>query len=227
MSADKDKTPENMPGTTSPDTVDNTQAGAQSITDRKVDQYYGELPQDNTDDLDDLDDSLSINENRNEALEIPFEYESIVEQITESVFNGYVCFLNPETLEIEQVADEGTLGMSDSEYAEQNDDMIDEFGLNYTQWDNYIRFEPFSRDDMMNRIDDFITSLNDQKLQSQLEDFPDEAELFNLFPAILERTGKTLDWNVFLRNEIEAYVKSQLSDTIRRHTDSNNEIYDV
>jgi len=224
MSTDKDTRTENMPGMMSSETVDNTQIDAQSITDRKVDQYYGELPQDS---IDDLDDSLGINQSRNEALEIPFEYTSIVEQITEAVYNGYVCYLNPETLEIEQAADEGTLGMSDSEYAEQNEDMIDEFGLNYTQWDSYIRFEPFSRDDMMNRVDDFINNMDDQKLKSQLDDFLDEEELFNQFPDILERTGHTIDWNVFLRNEIESYVKSQVSETIKRHTDSNNEIYNV
>ena len=224
MAGSKQRKSENMQGMMSQDSVDNTQAGAQNITNRKVDQYYGELPQDNTDDS---DDSFSINENRNEVLEIPFEYESIIEQITESVYNGYVCYLNPETLEIEQVADEGTAGMSESEYAEQNDDMIDEFGLNYTQWEDYIRFEPFSRDDMMNRIDDFITNLDDQNLKLELDDFLDEEELFNQFPAILERTGYALDWNVFLRNEIESYVKIQISDTIRGHNDSNNEIYDV
>ena len=117
--------------------------------------------------------------------------------------------------------------MSESEIAEQNEDMMDEFGLNYTQWDSHIRFEPFSRDDMMNRVDEFITNLEDKKLKNQLEEFTDDEELFDQFPAILERTGYTLDWNIFLRNEIEAYVKGQISETLRRHTDSNNEIYEV
>jgi len=224
MSAENNREEKNILDTMSEDIVGNTQKDTPSITDRKVDEYYGELPLDN---IDDLDDSLGVMEDRNEALEIPFEYESIIEQITEAVYNGYVCYLNPETLEIEQIADEGTFGISESEYAEQNDDMIDEFGLNYTQWDSYISFEPFNRDDMMNRIDVFITNLNDQKLKSQLDEFTDEEGLFDQFPAILERTGYTVDWNVFLRHEIESYVRSQVAETIRRQTDSNNEIYDI
>jgi len=157
--------------------------------------------------------------------DIPFEYESIVEQITEALFNGFICFLNPETLEIEQVAGEGVSTLAGTEYAEQNEDMIDEFGLNYTQWDSYVRFEPFSRNDNINRIDQFITNMDDETLKSQLEGLEDKEELIDQFPAILEGTGLTLDWNMYYRNEIEAYVKSQLMDTIRRYKSSDNDIY--
>lgn len=158
---------------------------------------------------------------------IPAEYESIVTQIAESLWNGFICFLNPETLEIEQVADEGYYGFTEAEYDEQNEDMVDEYGLTYPEWDRYVRFEPFGRNDLLNRIDQFIQDLGDEPLRTQLGDFSDTEELIRQFPEILERTGYTRDWTIFLKSEIEVYVKDQLIDTLEKKTNSEEDIYSL
>ncbi len=216
---------EGMPDMMPQGTVDNPpQKEPQNIPDRMVDQPYGEQPED----FNDLNDEDGLaGDNINDSLSIPMEYESVIEQITEAAFNGYVSFLNPETLEIEQVAGEGVYDIIGDEFPEQNDDMIDEYGLNYTDWDSYIRFEPFGRNDTLNRIDLFIKNMDDEILQSQLEGFSDSEELYQQFPSILERTGHTEDWNFFKRNEIESYVKSQLVDTIRRRTSATEDVYTI
>ncbi len=155
------------------------------------------------------------------------DYESIVVQIAEALDNGFICFLNPDTMEIEQVADEGFFSYTEAEYDEQNEDMVDEYGLNYTGWKSYIRFEPFSREDLLDRIETFIMDLEDSKLKKQLEEFTDTEELLRQFPDILERTGHTEEWNQFKRGELETYVKDQLRETVEDETETTDSIYSL
>lgn len=210
---------EGMPDMMPKGTVDNPpQQEPQNIPDRMVEQPFMEGT-DNDDSVTDEFNSQDIN--------IPFEYESVVEQITEAIYNGFVCYLNPDTLEIEQVSEDDSYNLPGAEYAELNEDMMDEYDLNYIKWDAYIRLEPFGRDDLINRIDQFIINMDDEKLKNQLEDFEDKEELLSEFPSILERTEHTLDWNMFYRNEIESYVKSQIIDTIRRGANANQDIYTI
>ena len=209
---------EGMPDMMPKGTVDNPpQKEPQNIPDRMIDQPFMDNSADSDNTITDDSNVQDIN--------IPLEYESVVEQITEAVYNGFVCYLNPDTLEIEQVSEEGFYNLPGAEYAELNEDMIDEYGLNYMNWDTYIRLEPFSRNDIINRIDQFIKNMDDETLKNQLEEFEDKEELLRQFPSILERTGHTLDWDMFYRNEIESYVKSQVMDTIRKGTNADKDIY--
>ncbi|MDU1905018.1 MAG: hypothetical protein E6772_09560 [Dysgonomonas sp.] len=156
---------------------------------------------------------------------IPEDYESIVNQITEAVNNGFICFFNPDTLEIEQAADTGFYGFTEAEFGDQNEDMVDEYGLTYTEWDRYIKFEPFGKDDIINRMEQFVDQLNDQSLKTQLEDIDDTEELFSKFNGIMERTGYSDDWELYKRNEIEDYVKSQLISSLKSYPDTDGDIY--
>jgi len=163
--------------------------------------------------------------NRESNNDTDFDYESIISQISEAVYNGFVCYLNPETMEIEQVDGEADYEPLGAEYGEQNEDMIDEFGLSYTEWDNYIRFEPFGRDDTLNRMEDFLEQVDDTDIRSELEDIEDNDELFEQFPILLDKAGYTEEWENFKRNEIESYVRSQVMSSLSRTVDTDEDIY--
>lgn len=161
---------------------------------------------------------------RNEY-EIPAKYENIAEEITQAVYNGFICFLNPDTLEFEQASCKGYYEFVGPEYDEQNEDIIDEQGLAYADWDSYIRFEPFNRNDLLNRIDIFVDQLHDENLKSQLENITDKQELIRQFRGIMERTGHLGAWNSYRRKEIENYVKTQLVSNLGVNTTTDDEIY--
>lgn len=158
---------------------------------------------------------------------IPPEYEEVVAQITESLNNGFTCFLNPETLEIEQASNAGLYGLSETEYDEQNDDMVDEFDLDYPEWDSYIRFEPFGRNDMLNTMEKCVSFLHDDNLRSQLENISDKEELVARFDEIMQRTGNLEDWNGFRKREIERYVRSQLMSGLENTLTTEDDIYSL
>lgn len=157
----------------------------------------------------------------------PAEYEDIVSQITESLNNGFACFLNPETLEIEQASNQGLFGLSETEYDEQNDDMVDEFDLDYPEWDSYIRFEPFGRNDLLNTMEKWVSFLHDDNLKSQLENISDKEGLVERFDEIMQRTGNTDEWNAFRKREIERYVRGQLMSGLENKLTTEDDIYSL
>jgi hypothetical protein len=158
---------------------------------------------------------------------IPEEYEDIAAQITESLNNGFTCFLNPGTLEIEQASNAGLFGLSETEYDEQNDDMVDEFDFAYPEWDSYIRFEPFGRNDMLNTMEKCVSFLHDDILKSQLENISDKEELVEQFDEIMQRTGNSDSWNAFRKREIGRYVRNQLMSGPENKLTTEDDIYSL
>ncbi|MDR2917105.1 MAG: hypothetical protein LBV74_20115 [Tannerella sp.] len=159
--------------------------------------------------------------------QIPPEYADIIEQITEALNDGFACFLNPETLEVEQVSNSGLFGVSETEYDEQNDDMVDEFGLDYPEWGSYVRFEPFGRNDMLNVMEKYVDLLHDDTLRIQLENLSDDDGIVDRFDGIMERTGNMEDWNSFKKKEIENYVTSHLMSGLENKLSTEDDIYSL
>ncbi len=176
--------------------------------------------------LDFLEEKIS-NEMEDTDDQIPPEYADLIEQITEALNNGFVCFLNPETLELEQVSNSGLFGVSETEYDEQHDDMVDEFGLDYPEWESYVRFEPFGRDDMLDIMGKYVDLLHDNALKIQLENLPDDERVVDQFDRIMERTGNMDDWNSFKKKEIENYVTSHLMSRLENKLSTEDDIYSL
>lgn len=183
-------------------------------SDEKITEALNRLDRQELDELD-----------QRNVYEIPAKYENIAEEITQAVYNGFICFLNPDTLEFEQALCKGYYEFVGPEYDEQNEDILDEQGLAYGDWDSYIRFEPFNRNDLLNRIDIFVDQLHDENLKSQLENITNKQELIRQFRGIMERTGHLGAWNSYRRKEIENYVKTQLVSNLGMEKTTEDEIY--
>lgn len=171
----------------------------------------------------DIQDSIE----RENAEQQVYDYESIIEQITDALIGGFICFFNPETLELEQASAKGYYGMTGAGLSEMNEDLVDEFGMTYTEWDNYIRFEPFSRRDLLNRMDIFINNLEDESIKERFSGLEDRDIQIAQFTAIIDNAGYTNDWDMFLREQTEGYVRSQLLGTVRNRVETGDDIYSL
>ena len=154
------------------------------------------------------DEILEKNEDKDE-LEMTEEFKTIIPQITEALENGFIVYLNPETMEMEQIQNK-TVAFLD-EFEELNDDRMDEYELEYVKWDNYIKFEPLNYQDTATLTEDFVLQLSDTKLASELEDALTIEESMDEFCNIIERSAKTSqEWKNFKQKVTEDYIKNQL-----------------
>ncbi|MCD7914261.1 MAG: hypothetical protein LUG96_02640 [Tannerellaceae bacterium] len=138
------------------------------------------------------------------------DYRSLVMQIADALNDGFVCFLNPETLEIEPVDCKGYYDAI--EIAEQNEDMMDEYGLDFTQWDGFIRFEPFGREDLRSAMEKFAGETDDEELAKKLQDALEANKPFRKMLDVIRHANQWDVWQVFKKQEIINYVKSGLAD---------------
>lgn len=161
--------------------------------------------------LEELEDGNQPGEIVSAEIEDGEEYKNVVMQIADALNDGFICFFNPETLEIEQV--DCKAWFHPVEIAEQNDDMLDEYGLDYLKWNDYLRFDPFDREDLRIAMEDFAEEIDDPELSRKLTDKLEANAPLRDMLKIIRHAGKEDVWNVFKKQEIINYVKGELADT--------------
>ncbi|MCD7977125.1 MAG: hypothetical protein LUG51_08190 [Tannerellaceae bacterium] len=139
------------------------------------------------------------------------EYRSLVMQIADALNDGFVCFVNPQTLEMEPVDCKGYYDAI--EIAEQNEDMMDEYDLDFTKWDGYIRLQPFGREELRTAMGKFALEIDDPKLAEKLQNALEANKPLRKMLDMIRDADKWLVWQVFKKQEIINYVKGELADT--------------
>lgn len=145
--------------------------------------------------------------------ELPEEYRSTILQIAHAIERGFVCYLNPDTLEIEQVENRGIF--ENEAYNEQNEDLLDEYDLSNAKWDDRIKFEPLDSNDVLLIMQKFVTQLNDEGLSRKLESVLGEENPVTKFRRIIEKSDKRSAWKAYRDQATIDYVKTRLLDQMR------------
>lgn len=159
-----------------------------------------------------LEDQILGDENPKKEDEILPGCESTVQQIADALYNGFVCYLNPETLEIEQIAQD-TYFDADS-ISEQNDDMLDEYALDFMKWDSYIKFEPPGPNELLVMMEKYVSQLQDSLIGSRLVSALDDLTPVTSFQKMVTECGQEDDWMDFRRQETATYVNGILMEQL-------------
>lgn len=160
-----------------------------------------------------LEDQQLTQYNNRPDTNISDEYSNTILQITESLENGFICFLNPITLEIEQVPQ--SMYFESQDIVEQNEDKLDEFGLNYVQWDDYIRFEPLGPNEIFIIMENYVTYVGKGDIVSKLEDALDDEFPVESFEKAVANSNLQEDWQVYKRKAMISYVSGRLLNELR------------
>jgi len=147
------------------------------------------------------------------SIEIPEECRDPIIQISEALENGFICFLNPETLEIEQV-DRSTYFQSE-DFEEQNDDKLDEFDLSYMGWNDYIRFEPLNLNEVYLVMEKYVAQRNDGELTRCLENSLSDERPVISFLEIIKDNDLEESWLSYKRQATTEYVTARLLNELR------------
>ncbi|NDV60505.1 hypothetical protein [Bacteroides sp. 519] len=110
------------------------------------------------------------------------EYKASILQIADSLFNGYECYLNPETLEMEQVQNESS-----------------------------IKFEPPCPNELLCMMEKYVGQLKDNLVGFKLVSALEEPTPISSFLKSIDKCGQEEDWMEFRKQETIAYVNNKLS----------------
>lgn len=143
-----------------------------------------------------------------EEYEIPEKYKDVVPKIADSLSAGLTCFLNTDTLEIEDVPD--NMLMDPEEYELMTEDSTDEFELKYLSWDKCIRFDPPESHESFKIMEQFAEDMQDRNMQQKLFNVLSRRKPFVGFKYLIDNSPYRQDWFGFKQKKLEEYVSMLL-----------------
>ncbi len=137
-------------------------------------------------------------------LKIPKKYKKIVPQIADSLNAGLVCFLNTDTLEVDDVPE--NLITDPDEYELMTGGSIEDLDLKYLKWDNYIDIHPPGSNVSYGYMADFAEALPDCSFKQRVFHALEQKRPFANFKYLVENSDYRQDWFDYKQNRLEEYV---------------------
>ena len=159
--------------------------------------------------LDYLQEDENDPEEEEPGWQLPEKYNAVVKDIAGSIDAGFVCFLNPDTLEIDEFPREL---LSDSYLYKMNTGVsLDELNLKYTQWEKYISIEPPETNESFRIMEKYAEQLDNSEFRTKLVNALYNRKPFANFKRIVDNSTFRQDWFDFKNRQLQEYVKTMIA----------------
>ena len=138
------------------------------------------------------------------AEEIPAKYKKIISEIADSLLAGFLCFFNPDSLEVESLPEE--LVYDPEEYEMITGETWESTGVKHENWEKCIEVEPMESHDSFKVMEYFTDEINDENMQNQLQAALNKRKPFANFKHIIESSRYSQQWFDFRQKQWEYYV---------------------
>ena len=158
--------------------------------------------------LDYLNEEIVLPEEEENEVKIPERYNNAVKEIAGSIDAGLVCFLNTNTLQIDELPKE--LVASPAMYKMETGMSIKDFKPKYTRWKKYITIEPLESNESFKIMEKFVDQLDNSKLRERLVYALNNRKPFANFKNIIDNSDIRQDWFDFKDKKLQEYVKTMI-----------------
>lgn len=141
-------------------------------------------------------------------LVIPEKYKKVVPVIADNIDAGLVCFLNLDTVEMEDIPQ--SLVNDPDDFEAITGESFETLDLKYPDWKNYISFEPLDSHESFKIMEYFADDLMDESLQEKLINALNHRKPFANFKDIVENSRFRQDWFDYKTRWLENHVKEML-----------------
>jgi hypothetical protein len=140
--------------------------------------------------------------------EIPEKYRELVHSVAENIDCGLVCFINPDTLEMEEIPK----AMFDDpfEYNLRTGMNGENETFLHDEWDTYITVEPRESSESFAIMKKFVDEVNDKILKNKLINALNNRKPFANFKNIVESSNYRKEWFAFKQHQLEIMVWEEL-----------------
>lgn len=137
---------------------------------------------------------------------IPEKYQTLIRHVADSIDAGLICFINPETFEVE----EAPQGLIDPEEFEMTTGEKWDDSFKHKDWSKCITVEPPESGDSFNIMAQFTNEVADKRLQSRLIYALNHKRPFANFKGIVETSVLRKKWFSFKKNKLEEHVWNEI-----------------
>ena len=152
-----------------------------------------------------------------EEPKIPEKFQKMVSGIADSLTAGFVCFVNPDTLEVEEIPQHALEEPED--YEAMTGESTDDFRLKHQKWKKCIEIEPPESYDSFKIMERFVEKVPDANLREKLIDALSRKRPFANFKSIVDNSDFRQDWFDFRKKQLEQYVYEILENEMEQLTD--------
>jgi transcription termination factor NusB len=146
--------------------------------------------------------------------EIPEKFRKLVHDVAENIDCGLVCFINPETLEVEEIPKEMVDGLSyfsiNPEFEDEDEEDEDGQKFLHEDWENCITVEPRESSESFKIMERFVDVVNDKSLKNKLVNALNNRKPFANFKNIVESSNYRKEWFAFKQHQLEIMVWEEL-----------------
>lgn len=146
--------------------------------------------------------------------ELPEKYAPIINPIAQSIDAGFSCFLNPETLEIEDIPQ--IMIDNPHEFEMLTGHSPDDEKLKHESWNECYTFEPLDSHESFLIMQKFTENLEDEILQEELFHALNNKSPFSNFKRIMNKSGQADNWFLFKMDYLEDYVRQIIYNEIHK-----------
>lgn len=139
----------------------------------------------------------------------PARFNKVIPSIAQCTEAGYVCFLNPESLELEQVSGK-MLDNPEAFYASSGSSSGQD-PFQHLLWNNYLMFEPIPEEELYLLMEDFLQYLAGQPVYDKLNRLMMKRKPFNKLNTLLVKSDHSDFWVRYKEQYIEKRTKDKLT----------------
>ncbi|GAP71677.1 hypothetical protein SAMD00024442_16_32 [Candidatus Symbiothrix dinenymphae] len=137
---------------------------------------------------------------------LPEKYRDIVKQMADSLSAGFVCFFNPDTLEMEDIPQSLLREMVFDDDEDEESDEDSPFNLNHDKWDKCTKIEPLESSESFVIMENFVEQLPNGSEKNRLIQALNGRKPFANFNNVIHNSKYRENWFDFRQKELEKHV---------------------
>jgi hypothetical protein len=135
-------------------------------------------------------------------------YNIIVPTIVQSIEAGLVCFLNPDTMEVELIAGD-RYGYPEA-FSTKTGISSNGEPFKHLLWKNSLMFSPVPEEELYRLMQDFVQNLTDNRVSNKLAVLMKKKSPYAKVNAVIHKSKHSADWAEYRVKHIENLVRQRL-----------------
>lgn len=152
-----------------------------------------------------------------EEIHVPEKFLKAIADIADSIDAGLKCYLNLDTLEVEEIYENELELYSDDE---EDNDSINELEIKHFEWEHCLEVEPLESGESFRIMEAFAKNLEDNHFQNKLLNILRNRKPFANFKNAIDNSPYRQEWFRFKKKWLENYVKELLMLELDKDSDT-------